>query len=236
VVALRISESDLEIMTHGGVGMRAAIDHGLQAHGFTAGIPDSLIGEKRWATLAAASSPAAVRWLLRHADGEPPFRREFLHRSPVVLITGPVNAGKSTLLNAWCGRDRAIVSDLPGTTRDLIAAETMVAGWRLRLFDSAGLRASGDALESAGQALVAQARGWADVVVYLAPSDAESRAGESEALPGDLVIHGKADVVAAPLAPCWSVRGLPGRTAEHLLADLGRLVLDRLGLPLMDAD
>ena len=82
---------------------------------------------------------------------------ELLYRPPFgVLITGPANAGKSSLLNAWCGHQRALVSDQAGTTRDLVAAETICHGWRLRLLDSAGLRAGADAIEAAGQALVEQ--------------------------------------------------------------------------------
>jgi tRNA modification GTPase len=164
-----------------------------------------------------------VRWLLTN-DGPPPFPADLLERVPVVLITGPANAGKSTLLNAWCGHQRALVSDIPGTTRDLVAAQTLVHGWRLRLLDSAGLRAGGDELERAGQALAAQARRSADLVLYLRPPG--DHGGEA----GDLIVQGKADLSASD-GLRWSVHGVPGTGPASLLDHLGRAVLERLRLP-----
>ena len=67
-----------------------------------------------------------------------------------VAIVGRPNVGKSSLLNALVGFDRAIVHATPGTTRDLVTATTAIDGWPVELIDSAGLRATADALESAG--------------------------------------------------------------------------------------
>jgi tRNA modification GTPase len=61
-----------------------------------------------------------------------------------ILLTGEPNAGKSSLLNLLCGRQRAIVSETPGTTRDLLEAETCLAGWVLQFHDSAGIRSATD--------------------------------------------------------------------------------------------
>jgi tRNA U34 5-carboxymethylaminomethyl modifying GTPase MnmE/TrmE len=226
-VLVRLGADELELMVHGGPGMRAAVDACLAGHGVEAGPPGHQTGSgSAWQRLAGAASPAAVRWLLAHPDGAPPFPAAFLGRSPVVLITGPANAGKSTLLNAWCGWQRALVADEPGTTRDLVQAETLVGGWRLRLVDSAGLRPTADPIERAGQDLVDGARRWADAVVCLEPP-----AGGAAAQPGDLVVQAKADLggSAAGGLP-WSVHGLPGRSAASLLAALGDAVLARLGL------
>jgi len=224
VVAARSAADVLELSVHGGPGVRAAVNVGLVSHGLTEQPP---VGDGRWSDLAAAASPAAVRWLLAHPQATPVFPREYLFRAPIVLITGPTNAGKSTLLNAWCGHARALVSDLAGTTRDLVMAETLVAGWRLRLVDSAGLRATSDALERAGQELVAEARRWADVVLYLQPPGdvgAERRGG-------DLLVAGKADLSPAGGGLRWSAHGADGRTAGDLLALIGRAALARLELP-----
>ena len=67
-----------------------------------------------------------------------------------VVLAGRVNAGKSSLLNALLGRRRAIVSDTPGTTRDYIEEMVSLAGMPVRLFDTAGLRDSGDVVEEEG--------------------------------------------------------------------------------------
>ncbi len=67
-----------------------------------------------------------------------------------VAIVGPPNAGKSSLLNALLGFERAIVSEIPGTTRDAIEDAIVVDGVRLRLIDTAGIRSHADRLEAAG--------------------------------------------------------------------------------------
>ena len=222
VVVTRRSEAVLEIACHGGPGMRAAVELALRGHGLQP--TDAPADHGRWSALANAASPAAVRWLLAHGEAPPPFPSQYLARAPVVLISGPANAGKSTLLNAWCGQNRALVSAIAGTTRDLVAAQTLVHGWRLRLIDSAGLRVGGDDLERAGQALVAQARRGADVVLHLRPPNDTS--GET----GDLIVEGKADLVARE-GLVWSVHGIAGAEAATLLDRLGQAVLARLGLP-----
>ena len=82
------------------------------------------------------------------------------------VICGPVNAGKSTLYNALVGRDAAIVTDVAGTTRDVLCETVALGQVTLRLFDTAGLRETSDAVEEIG---VARARE--------AMADAECRAG-----------------------------------------------------------
>jgi len=67
-----------------------------------------------------------------------------------VGIIGPPNAGKSSLLNALLGEERALVSEIAGTTRDTIEESVTIDGLRVRLTDTAGLRDEGDALETAG--------------------------------------------------------------------------------------
>ena len=81
---------------------------------------------------------ALSAWARRLADGYRSGRRLFA-RSEVVLA-GPVNAGKSSLFNALCGEDRALVDASPGTTRDLVTADWELDGMPLRLCDSAGWR------------------------------------------------------------------------------------------------
>jgi len=85
-----------------------------------------------------------------------------------VAIVGAPNVGKSTLLNALAGRDRAIVSDVAGTTRDLLEVEMELNGIPLRLLDTAGLHASDDAIEQEGMRRAHHAAGQADVVLWVA--------------------------------------------------------------------
>jgi tRNA modification GTPase len=84
-----------------------------------------------------------------------------------VVLAGPPNVGKSSLINALVGYSRAIVYDAPGTTRDVITADTAIDGWPVTLSDTAGLRESHDPLEAAGvQSALARLRD-ADLVVLL---------------------------------------------------------------------
>lgn len=75
---------------------------------------------------------------------------EVLRTGAVVAIVGRPNVGKSALFNALLGYRRAIVSDIPGTTRDAIEAVVETGRWPLRLVDTAGLRESGDVIEREG--------------------------------------------------------------------------------------
>jgi len=82
-----------------------------------------------------------------------------------VVLSGPVNAGKSTLFNALLGHDRAIVSATPGTTRDLVAESVEWDGVVYRLEDTAGVRRARDPVEAAGVARTGRAVDDADVLV-----------------------------------------------------------------------
>ncbi|WP_457651680.1 tRNA uridine-5-carboxymethylaminomethyl(34) synthesis GTPase MnmE [Rhodocaloribacter sp.] len=84
-----------------------------------------------------------------------------------VVIGGRPNAGKSTLLNALLGRDRAIVSETPGTTRDEIEAEAEIRGLRFRFVDTAGLRAAADAVEAEGVRRARRSIETGDVLLYV---------------------------------------------------------------------
>ncbi|NNE34770.1 MAG: tRNA uridine-5-carboxymethylaminomethyl(34) synthesis GTPase MnmE [Rhodothermales bacterium] len=121
-----------------------------------------------------------------------------------VVIGGKPNAGKSTLLNALVGFDRAIVSPTPGTTRDEIEAEAEIGGVLFRLVDTAGLRDATDSIEAEGVRRAQRSLESADVVLYVVdgsvpPDQTESDYIEAlrESLEGLplLVVVNKSDLI-----------------------------------------
>ena len=75
---------------------------------------------------------------------------EIIREGALVVIAGPPNAGKSSLFNALVGKERAIVTEIPGTTRDALEAVVDTGSWPIRLVDTAGLRDTDDRLERLG--------------------------------------------------------------------------------------
>ena len=84
-----------------------------------------------------------------------------------VVVAGPPNAGKSSLVNAIAGSERAIVTEIPGTTRDHIEVPLAMAGMPVLLIDTAGIRETDDPVESIGVARAASLLAVADVVLWL---------------------------------------------------------------------
>ena len=112
-----------------------------------------------------------------------------LKSGALVVLAGPPNAGKSSLLNALLDENRAIVSDIPGTTRDSIEAWIDLDGWPIRLVDTAGLREAQDEVEVEGVKRSEDLIARADVIVGL--GGLESLGG----LGGRLIaVHAKCDL------------------------------------------
>lgn len=146
--------------------------------------------------------------------------RDGLH----AVIVGPPNAGKSSLLNALAGSDRAIVTDIAGTTRDLLREAVRMDGVELTLVDTAGLREGGDAIEREGMRRAREELERADlVIVVLDARDPEAGARAVAdviaAVPQRLWVHNKADLLppnAAP--PAETALQVSARTGEGLEA------------------
>ena len=115
---------------------------------------------------SVASSVSSLKSSLREAIRRSTEGR-LLQRGALVVLAGPPNAGKSSLLNALLEENRAIVSDVPGTTRDSIEAWIDLDGWPIRLVDTAGIHETDDALEVEGVKRAEDLIAKADVVVHL---------------------------------------------------------------------
>ncbi|MFM8524556.1 MAG: tRNA uridine-5-carboxymethylaminomethyl(34) synthesis GTPase MnmE [Cyanobacteriota bacterium] len=151
-----------------------------------------------------------------------------------VAIVGRPNVGKSSLLNLLSRCERAIVTDLPGTTRDLLESEVVLNGVPLTLVDTAGIRESCDRVEQLGIARSHQALARADAVLLLfdlnlgwSPADQALREQVPSGVPL-LVVGNKRDCLpeAAVVAPAdLTLSALQGEGLEALVAAL----LDRCG-------
>ncbi|MGN7727113.1 tRNA uridine-5-carboxymethylaminomethyl(34) synthesis GTPase MnmE [Luteimonas sp. 22616] len=145
--------------------------------------------------------------------------RDGLH----AVIVGPPNAGKSSLLNALAGSDRAIVTDIAGTTRDLLHETVRIDGVELTLVDTAGLRESGDVIEREGMRRARDELGRADIALVVL--DARTpEAGRAElvaavaGVPTRLWLLNKSDLpgTAAPPAGMDDALQVSARTGAGL--------------------
>ena len=115
-----------------------------------------------------------------------------------VAIVGAPNVGKSTLLNALLGENRAIVSDIQGTTRDTIEDTLVLNGILFRLIDTAGLRETNDTIESMGIERSRQAIERAQIIIHVVDNDEMSEAPllNDEMMKGSIIrVRNKADLI-----------------------------------------
>ncbi|RVU21162.1 tRNA uridine-5-carboxymethylaminomethyl(34) synthesis GTPase MnmE [Methylobacterium oryzihabitans] len=172
---------------------------------------------------AAAAIRDAIALAL--ADGR---RGERLRDGFVVVLAGAPNAGKSTLLNALAGRDAAIVSSRPGTTRDAIEVRCDLGGLPVVLVDTAGLRDSDDEIEAEG---VARSRAWigkADLVLWLAAPGEAAAAPDDTALPC-LRVRTKSDLGADAAGGGLAISAVTGAGLDRLLAAIEERAQASLG-------
>jgi tRNA modification GTPase len=105
---------------------------------------------------------------------------ELLRTGLKVAIVGRPNVGKSSLLNAWSRSDRAIVTDLPGTTRDVVESQLVVGGIPVQVLDTAGIRETTDQVEKIGVERSRRAANAADLVLLTIDASAGWTEGDAE--------------------------------------------------------
>lgn len=149
------------------------------------------------------------------------------------VILGRPNAGKSTLLNRLVGSDRAIVTPIPGTTRDIVRETIEIGGLPVTIADTAGLRESTDVVEGIGIERARAAARGADVVLYLVDASVgltEADRLEMAGLANVEVVYTKADLAAAPDGNV-SISVVSEQGVAELLVRLDELVQSRYVAP-----
>jgi tRNA modification GTPase len=143
-------------------------------------------------------------------------RGRVIREGRVVAITGPPNAGKSSLFNVLLGASRAIVTAIPGTTRDVLTDQVDIAGIPVTLADTAGLRDVDDVVEAEGVARARQARDIAALTIVVvdraAPLGDRERRILAETTVPRLVVANKID-----LPPAWTVPDLGAIAASEIV-------------------
>ena len=153
-----------------------------------------------------------------------------IHDGVRITIFGTPNAGKSSLLNALLGQDKAIVTSIPGTTRDTVDGEMMIDGIRVCLTDTAGLRETEDPIEKIGVARSEQALLDADIALLVLDGSRELNDEETERIRNEtercIVLINKSDLPQRvdpetirrlnPLLPCVTVSAINAETLKPL--------------------
>lgn len=145
--------------------------------------------------------------------------RAFKEGVPVV-ISGVPNVGKSTLLNALLQDDKAIVSDIPGTTRDIIEDTCEIGGVLFRFIDTAGLRQSSDKIENIGIERARQRLGQASIILWLFDPSSPSEPQIKEMYDSIAGLHPHQKII--PVITKTSAQGIAESAIRDIQESLGR--------------
>ena len=217
-LAVRLTEQVAQLMPHGGPRVVQRLRAWMDRLGITAAscdeIPPLLAFPEAadrfeaiaLVAVARAASPLAIDLLLDQprrwrapgagADAECRARSKrlnYLIDPPIVVVTGPVNVGKSTLSNALVGRSMSIATDLPGSTRDYTSGRIELAGIVVDWHDTPGRRETADAIETAAAEIADRLVDRADLVIAL--TDHENTWAAVTRTP-DLRVANKCDIAA----------------------------------------
>lgn len=153
-----------------------------------------------------------------------------------VVFCGPPNVGKSSLINTILGFQRSIVHPIAGTTRDIVESQTALAGWPVRLIDTAGIREATDSIEQAGIERARQTIRTADLKILVMDStaiDLDAMQTQIEQTDPDLVIANKSDLVCSddPVIDATfelQVSAKTGLGIEYLLDQIIQLLIPQV--------
>ena len=176
--------------------------------------------EDETATDATALAAAAFALAAEFAEWLARPRAEPLRDGITVAIAGPPNAGKSSLLNVLAGADKAIVTPIPGTTRDSIEVPLAIGGIAFRLIDTAGLRETDDPVEAIGVSRARQHAEAADILLWLGDGPPPSH-------PNLLRLYPRCDEPGRSVAPSGTLAcsAVTGEGVAKLLESLHEIAL-----------
>ncbi|MEZ6141058.1 MAG: GTPase [Zavarzinella sp.] len=242
------NEQWLEIHTHGNPLILEQLLQTLAEHGVTPGLPPTPVGiadPAAWALVPHAKTVRIANILLDQAHGayvramqsNDPAIQEILRKNSSVgahllepwkiALTGATNAGKSSLLNAIAGYERSVVSEVHGTTRDLVEYTGAFYGWVLKFTDTAGIRETSEELESAGILRAKRAIESADLVLHLIDATTLQESPLPQEVTENIIpVFTKADLVPDFVAPPgWE---LVSATTHRGLEQLIQQIIHRL--------
>ncbi len=151
---------------------------------------------------------------------------ELLREGALTVLAGRPNSGKSSLFNALLGEERAIVTEVPGTTRDALEAVVTLGGFPFRIVDTAGVRKGGERVERVGIEVARRYVARADLVLLCVPAAEAWSAADAEFVAGGLecpvvVLRTKADLAVEMAPPAGGVARPAGRLSVSALTGEG---------------
>ena len=197
----------------------AALAHAEAAIDFT----DDGVGETEF-DAARADTKKIIAAIAQHLDDHR--RGEALREGLKLTILGPPNAGKSSLINALAKRDVAIVSDIPGTTRDVIELRLNLGGFLVHVADTAGLRDTKDPIEAEGVRRALAQAAASDLVLLL--RDGTDPYTDYNGIKPDLVVWNKSDLAGFQKGDGLALSLKGGEGLPVLITALSSLVAEKL--------